>query len=157
MFKIKLTSTKHLLMYPDITLSDFFNHLIYHQNNTTEWILTLVLILGTMKLTVPLCLAAQSCLTLWDPIGCSPPDSSVYQDSPGKNTGMGCQALFQGIFPTQELNPDLPHCRRILYCLSHQGSPKILEWVAYPFSRGSLPDPRKIYKISFVYLIYFNI
>ena len=51
-------------MYPDITLSDFFNHLIYHQNNTTEWILTLVLILGTMKLTVPLCLAAQSCLSL---------------------------------------------------------------------------------------------
>jgi len=34
-------------------------------------------------------------------------------------------------------NPGLPHCKRILYCLSHQGSPRILEWVAYPFSRGS--------------------
>ena len=72
--------------------------------------------------------------------------------------------LLQGIFPTQGLNPDLPHCRQILYCLSHQErifrrpcngkdhiamsqaqvcsykgpiGPRILEWVAYPFSRGS--------------------
>ena len=43
----------------------------------------------------------------------------------------------RGIFPTQGLNPGLPHCRQILYQLSHQGSPKILEWVAYPFARGS--------------------
>ena len=35
-------------------------------------------------------------------------------DSPGKNTGVGCHALLQGISPTQELNPDLPHCRQIL-------------------------------------------
>ena len=43
------------------------------------------------------------------------------------------------IFPTEglELNPGLPHCRQILYQLSHQGSPKILKWVVYPFSRGS--------------------
>ena len=39
--------------------------------------------------------------------------------------------------PTQGLNPGLPRCRWILYHLSHQGSPRILEWVAYPFSRGS--------------------
>ena len=44
-------------------------------------------------------------------------------DSPGKNTGMGCHALFREIFPTQGSNPGLPHCRRILYHLSHQGSP----------------------------------
>ena len=36
-----------------------------------------------------------------------------------------------------EFAPDLPHCRQILYQLSHKGSPRILEWVAYPFSRGS--------------------
>ena len=42
-----------------------------------------------------------------------------------------------GIFPTQGSNPGLPHCRQILYHLSHQGSPRILGWVAYPFSRGS--------------------
>ena len=50
---------------------------------------------------------------------------------------MGCHALLQGIFPTQGSNPGLPHCRRIPYCLSCQGSPRILECVAYPFARGS--------------------
>ena len=62
--------------------------------------------------------------------------SSVHADSPGKNTGMGCHALLQGIFSTQGLNLGLPHCRWILYFLSHLGSPKILKWVVYPFSRG---------------------
>ena len=49
------------------------------------------------------------------------PGSSVHGDSPGKNTGVGCHALLQGIFPTQGLNPGLQHCRWILYCLSHNG------------------------------------
>ena len=49
---------------------------------------------------------------------------------------MGHHALFQGIFPTQG-SPGLQHCRQILYPLSHRGSPRILERVAYPFSRGS--------------------
>ena len=61
-------------------------------------------------------------------------------DPPGKNTGVGCHSLLQGIFPTQGWNPGLPLCRQILYCLSHQGSPRIPEWVAYLFSRGS-SDP----------------
>ena len=39
-------------------------------------------------------------------------------------------ALLQGIFPTQGSNPGLRHCRQILYYLSRQGSPRILEWVA---------------------------
>ena len=43
----------------------------------------------------------QSCLTLCDPMDCSPPGSSVHGDSLGKNTGVGCHALLQGIFPTQ--------------------------------------------------------
>ena len=42
---------------------------------------------------------------------------------PGKNTGVGCHALLQGIFQTQGLNLDLVHCRPVLYCLSHLGSP----------------------------------
>ena len=72
-----------------------------------------------------LCLVTQSCLTLCDPSWtlCSPPGSSVHVDSPGKNTRMGCHALLQGIFPTQGLNPGILHCRWVLYCLSHQGSP----------------------------------
>ena len=40
-----------------------------------------------------------------------------------KNTGVGSLSLLQGIFPTQELNQDLLHCRRILYPLSYQESP----------------------------------
>ena len=61
-------------------------------------------------------------------------------NSPGQNTGAGSLSLFQGIFPTQGWNPGFPHCRQILYQLSHQGSPRILEWVAYLFS-ADLPDP----------------
>ena len=58
-------------------------------------------------------------------------------NSPGQNTGVGSLSLLQGTFPTQGSHPDLPHCRRILYQLSHQGSPRALAWAACPFSRGS--------------------
>ena len=46
-------------------------------------------------------------------------------NSPGQNTGVGSCSFLQGIFPTQGLNPGLPHCRQILYQLSHQGSPEV--------------------------------
>ena len=59
---------------------------------------------------------AQSCPTLWDPMQCP-------WNSPGQNTGVGSLSLLQGIFPTQGSNPGLPHCRQILYQLSHKGSP----------------------------------
>ena len=59
------------------------------------------------------------------------------QNSPGQNTGVCSLSLLQRIFPAQGLNPGFPHCRWILYQLSHKGSPRILEWVAYPFSSGS--------------------
>ena len=49
----------------------------------------------------------QSCLTLCDPMDCSPPGSSVHGDSPGKSTGVGCHALLQGIFSTQWSNTHL--------------------------------------------------
>ena len=55
---------------------------------------------------------------------------------PGQNTGVGSLSLLQGIFPTQGLNPGLLHSRWNLYQLSHKWSPRILEWVAYPFSSG---------------------
>ena len=87
------------------------------------------------------CSVAQSCPTLCNPTDCSLPGTSVHEDFAGKNTGVGCHALLQGIFPAQGLNPGLSHCRWILYCLSHQGSPRILEWVTYPFSRG-ISQPR---------------
>ena len=58
-------------------------------------------------------------------------------NSPGQNTGVGSCSLLQGISPTQGSKPGLPHCRWILYHLSHEGSPRILECVAYLFSSRS--------------------
>ena len=69
---------------------------------------------------------AQSCLTLCHPMDCNLPGSSVHGDSPGKNTGVGCHPLLQGIFLTQGSNPGLLHCGQILYRLSHQGSIELL-------------------------------
>ena len=66
---------------------------------------------------------------------------------PGQNTGVCSFSLLQGIFQTQGSNPGLPHCRRILYQLSYKGSPKILEWVADPFSSGS-SQPRNQTRVS---------
>ena len=52
---------------------------------------------------------------------------------PGQNSpGVGSLSLLQEILPTQGSNPGLPCCGQILYQLSHRGSPRILEWVAYP-------------------------
>ena len=56
-----------------------------------------------------LCSVTQLCPTLCDPMDCSSSGSSVHEDSPGKNFGVGCHALFQWIFPTQGSNPGLPH------------------------------------------------
>ena len=74
------------------------------------------------SMCVLLCLVTQSCPILCDPMDCSPPGPSAHGHSPGKDTGVGCRAFLQGIFPTQGLNPGLPHSRRIFYHLSHQGS-----------------------------------
>ena len=68
-------------------------------------------------------------------------------NSPGQNTGVRGLSLLQGIFPTQGSNPGLLHWGRILYQLSHKGSPRKLKWVAYPFSRGS-SQPRNRTRVS---------
>ena len=77
--------------------------------------------------TDPLCLAHRSVSPSvvsdsLQPHGLQPSRLLCPWNSPGKNTGVGSQSLWQGIFPTQEWNPGLPHCRQILYHLSHQGS-----------------------------------
>ena len=69
-------------------------------------------------------LVAQPCLTLCNPMDCSPLGSSVHGDSPGKNTGVACHALLQGIFPTRRLNPGLPYCRQILLLSEPLGKPR---------------------------------
>ena len=77
---------------------------------------------------VLLFLVVQSCLTLCDPVDCSPPISFIDGGSPGSYTrvGVSCHAFIQGIFPTQGSNPGLPHCTWVLYHLSHQGSHVLL-------------------------------
>ena len=72
---------------------------------------------------------------------------TVKLNTPGQNTEVGSCSLLQGIFPTQGSNPGLPHCRQILYQLSHKESPRILEWVAYPFSNRSF-QPRNQTRVS---------
>ena len=75
---------------------------------------------------------------LCDPMDCSPPASLFMGILQTRILEWVVMPFFlQGISPTQGLNPDLPHCRQILYQLSHQGSPRILEWVIYSFSKGS--------------------
>ena len=76
-----------------------------------------------------------------------PPWIIQSMDSPGQNTRVGSLPFLQRIFPTQRSNPGLPHCRRILYQLSHKGSSRILEWVAYPFSSRS-SQPRNWIRVS---------
>ena len=76
------------------------------------------------------------------------PGSSVHGDSSGKNAGVGCHALLQGIFPTQGLNPGLPHCRQtLLSSVVHQdplfmGFFRQEGWNGLSFpSPGDLADP----------------
>ena len=110
-----------------------------------EFIHSLVLILTLTYQTKFQILVCESCSVvsnfLWPHGPYSP------WNSPDQNTGVGSLSLLQGIFPTQGSNPGLPHCRRILYQLSHQGSPWILEWVAYPFSSRS-SQPRNQTRVS---------
>ena len=61
-----------------------------------------------------MCLVAQLCPTLCNPVDCSPPGSSIHEDSPGQNTEVGSLSLLQGIFPARGSNPCLLHCRQIL-------------------------------------------
>ena len=89
-------------------------------------------------------LSLQSCQTLCGPVDCSLPGSSAHGDSPGKNTGVGCHALLQGIFPTQGSNLHLLcllYWKQILYhqrnmCLCHH-SPWLLLLLSH-FSRVQL-------------------
>ena len=64
-------------------------------------------------------------------------------NSPGQNTGVGSLSFL----PNQGSNPGLLHCRGILYQLSHKGSPRMLEWVVYPFSSQS-SQPRNRTRVS---------
>ena len=80
---------------------------------------------------------AQSSWTLCDPIDYSLPGASVHGILQARKPKWVVNSLLQVIFQTQGWKPGLPHCKRILYSLSHQRSPRIMEWVTYPCSSGS--------------------
>ena len=101
-----------------------------------------------------LCLVTQSCLTLCDSMDCSLPGSSIlfHGDSLGKNIGVGCHALLQGIFQTQGSNPGLLHCRWILYCLSQLPVDPFnwaVYWVSTTYVLSSVLSPVKCHNHSF--------
>ena len=90
-------------------------------------------------------------------------------NSPGQNTGVGSLSLLQRIFPTQGLNPGLPHCRWILYQLSHKESPITLEWVSLSLLKWIFPTQESnqgllhsrwiLYQLSYqgrLYVLLFN-
>ena len=82
----------------------------------------------------------QLCLTPWT-IACQAPS---FQDFPGKNTGVGCCFLLQGIFPTQESNPGFLPCRQTLYWLSYKGSPEVRIGTESNASGGEVSIPGDI-------------
>ena len=71
-----------------------------------------------------MCLVTQSCPALCNPMDCSPACSSEHRDSPGKNTGVGCHALLQGIFPTQGSNwePNKPNLRAVWHSVQQSSN-----------------------------------
>ena len=91
---------------------------------------------------------AQSCPTL-QPHGLYRP-----WNSPGQNTGVGSLSFLRGIFPMKEWNPGLPHCKRILYHVSHKGSPTLLLILTLGFvllsvvALGVSLDPLRFFLIS---------
>ena len=92
-------------------------------------------------------LVSQSCQTLCESMDCSPPGSSFHGDSPGRNTGVICHALLQGIFPTQGIEQASPTPRASLVAQLVKNLPAILEtWIwslgwEDPWRRERLPTP----------------
>ena len=80
--------------------------------------------------SVHVCWVTKLCLTLWDPMDCSPPGSSVHAwMSPRMNTGVGCHFLLQGIFPNPGIDPCLLHCQADSSPLNHLGSSCTARWI----------------------------
>ena len=97
-------------------------HILVYCYSEIAWFCWLVDINVFMYIHMCVCvcvLVTQSYPTLWDPMDCSLPGSSVHRDSPGKKSGVDCHMLLQGIFSTRRANPGLLNFRQILYCLSH--------------------------------------
>ena len=95
-----------------------------------------------------MCLVTQSYPTLCNPRDYRWSDSSKGFSREEYWSALSCPPpVGPSSYPTWGLNPGLLHCRQILYCLSHQGRPRILKWIAYHFSKGS-SQPRSQTRVS---------
>ena len=83
-------------------------------------------------------------------------DHTVHGIPQARILELGNSSLLQGLSPTPGSNPGLPHCKQILHQMCHQGSPRILEWVAYPFSSRFSP-PRNRTEVSCIAGVFFTI
>ena len=86
---------------------------------------------------------AQSCLTLCDPMDCSPPGSSVHGNSPGKNTGVGCHAPPPGDCPNPGIKPRSPTLQADSLLSEPPGKPSLVVLVVknLPANAGDIRDP----------------
>ena len=126
-------SCAHSIKNPNRLWSSYFytEKNLKNKSSNCAWNL-LSMMLGCIIPLLPLTPLRSSLIKKWKSL------SPVWLwDSPGQNTAGSSLSFLQEIFSTQGSNPGLPHCRWILHQLSHKGSPRILEWVAYPFSRES--------------------
>ena len=88
-----------------------------------------------MSVSFPVHARMQTCLILCDPIDCSPPGSSVHGDSPGKNTGVGCHALLQGMdLPNLGVKPRSPTLQMGSLPSEPPGKPPKIEMCYFPSS-----------------------
>ena len=121
---------------PDIQnikiIKNVITHFVKRRRHSFLWINSSSLITGTLNLIQ---LQSENRSAVSDSL--QPHGLYSSWNSLGQNTGVDGLSLLQGIFPTQWSNTGLPQCRRILYQLSHQGSPRILGWVVHPFSSES--------------------
>ena len=85
--------------------------------------------------------AAQSCMTICDPMDCSPPGSSVHGTLQARILEWGAMPSSRGSSQARDWTQVSNITGRFFYQLSHRGSSRTLEWVDYPFSRGSF-QPR---------------
>ena len=120
--------------------------LLFFEQSASRLKVLMLPVLSSWAVTSPVLHNLLTLQVKWKSLSCVRLFVTLW-NSPGQNTRVGTLSLLQRNFPTQGLNPGLTHWGRILNQLSHKGSPRILEWVAYPFSRGS-SWPRNLTGVS---------
>ena len=116
-------TAKHASMMHQFQSPNSYQHLL---GRMSGWVRAAALKWATLEQSVDTVLVTWLCLTLCDPMDCSPPGFTVRGIFPVRIPEWVVFLFSRGIFPTQGLNLGLLHCRQILYHLSHQGSPVLL-------------------------------